>query len=276
MRLGEGAISNLVEVTYETGMTSSSLIGFFNSFGLNHEVVHMLASKRQFADQAWRELNGRPEIAAAVSEILHPHFWSHREEERQHHIESLNRSLRYDGFEIVPAGDRLTIRPVTHAAGTAMLETLKHYGAKLDHQNLVSRIHTIESDLETQPGNAIGAAKEMIEAVAKEIIVQSGQEYGPKANPSALVKQALKCLNIAPKDIPEQKRGTDAIRSTLTSLSNIVHQLDELRALYGSGHGRDSTKGKGLEPRHARMAVGAAGTLCLFLVETFEKRGTQS
>ncbi len=41
-------------------MTSGPLIVFFNSFGLQHEVVHMLDSKRRFANEAWQELNGTP------------------------------------------------------------------------------------------------------------------------------------------------------------------------------------------------------------------------
>lgn len=72
MRLGEAAISNLVEIAYDTAMSSGPLIAFFNSFGLNHEVVHMLDSKRRFANQVWRELNDTDDLSEAINQILSP------------------------------------------------------------------------------------------------------------------------------------------------------------------------------------------------------------
>lgn len=49
------------------------------------------------------------------------------------------------------------------------------------------------------------------------------------------------------------------------------HYTAELRGLYGTGHGRDG-KYRGLEPRHARLVVGAAVAFIDFVTETFEKR----
>ncbi len=271
MRLGEGAISNLVEIAYGTGMPSSSLIAFFNSFGLNHPVVRMLESKRRFADQAWRELNGRPEMQEAINQILHPHYWPDMGE-RDRQIEALKRSVRIDGFDLVQEDRRVVLVPRSGVAATTVLDHVRAHGERLNHENVLTRIHQIERSCQASPGDAIGAAKELIEAVAKDIIERSGETYERRASPNALVKQTLKCLKLAPDDIPDQARGVDAIRATLMALTNIAHQLDELRALYGSGHGKPSSA-KGLEPRHARLAVGAAGTLCLFLLEAFgEKR----
>jgi hypothetical protein len=55
----------------------------------------------------------------------------------------------------------------------------------------------------------------------------------------------------------------------LNNLSSIGHQLAELRNLYGTGHGK-LTDHIGLEKRHAKLAVGAAATLALFLFESHE------
>ena len=62
-------------------------------------------------------------------------------------------------------------------------------------------------------------------------------------------------------------RGTEAVRVLLGSLSAIIGKLAELRNLYGTGHGKQPST-RGLHPRHARLAVGAAGTLSTFLFET--------
>jgi Abortive infection C-terminus len=269
MRLGEGAISTLVKIAYDTGMSSANLISFFNSFGLHHPLVHTLDSKRRFASQAWRELNGRPEVSEAINQILHPHHWPD-EDERERQIATLARSVRVDGFDLVREGDGIALVRRGGTAATGVLNHLRNHGERLNHTNVLTRIHQIERTCDASPGDAIGAAKELIEAVTKDVIERSGETYDRKASPSALVRQALKCLKLAPDDIPDSARGVDAIRATLTALANIAHQLDELRGLYGSGHGKPSSS-KGLESRHARLAVGAAGTLCLFLIETFRR-----
>ena len=54
-------------------------------------------------------------------------------------------------------------------------------------------------------------------------------------------------------------------------MSFIVQGLAELRNSYGSGHGKEATF-KGLQPRHSKLAVGAATTLAVFLFETHNMR----
>jgi hypothetical protein len=268
--LGEGAISNLAGIAYETGMNSTRLIGFFNSFGLDEPVVRMLESKHSFAEQAWRKINGTEQIAEAINQILSPHFFP-GVGDRENRIEVLRSCVARDGFELLDDGNRLDLVPRSGSAATNVLQHLRAHGEKISHENVLSRIRNIERNCESSPADAIGSAKELIEAVCKDIIERSGEDYDKSSSPSALVRQTLKCLHLAPDDIPERSRGVDAIRATLNSLGNIAHQMDQLRALYGSGHGKPSSA-RGLAPRHARLAVGSAGTLCLFVIETFEGR----
>ena len=51
----------------------------------------------------------------------------------------------------------------------------------------------------------------------------------------------------------------------------MAQSLAELRNLYGTGHGKDG-KSKGLAARHAKLAVGAAATVAVFLFETHKDR----
>ena len=57
----------------------------------------------------------------------------------------------------------------------------------------------------------------------------------------------------------------------LKSLGTVSQSLAELRGQFGTGHGKDA-KAKGLGPRHARLAVGAAGTLAVFMYDTYIER----
>jgi len=270
MRLGQGTIATLSDIAYETGINSSSLIGFFNSFGLHEDVVYMLSSKQQFALSAWTKLNGSDKLLDAIKQILSPYYFKDTEI-RKTHIKQLQRCLKADGYNL--DYDDIHINITTHSgiAATSDLQRLKVHGQRLNHDNVVSRILIIEHMVENSPSDAIGSAKELIEAVCKDIIERSGLTFERRAGPSALVKEALKALHLAPEDIPERARGVNAVKTTLNSLANIAHQMDELRGLYGSGHGRPNSS-KGLLPRHARLAVGSAATMCLFLIETFEAK----
>jgi hypothetical protein len=108
MRLGEAAIAALVEISYDTNMSSRPMITFFNSFGLTRPVVKMLDSKRAFADEAWRELNGTPRLGDAINQILSPHYWPD-EQLRNKRISALRKSLTTDGLDIVEHDDRLEL-----------------------------------------------------------------------------------------------------------------------------------------------------------------------
>ena len=79
-----------------------------------------------------------------------------------------------------------------------------------------------------------------------------------------------------PQGINENARAANEIREVLTSLAKIAHALGPIRNAYGKGHGRGRDF-IGLEPRHARLAVGAASTFVdSYLIATFPYLKTQS
>jgi hypothetical protein len=80
----------------------------------------------------------------------------------------------------------------------------------------------------------------------------------------------LKELKLVPEGIPEGARGADVIKRLLSNLGTIGNGLAELRGLYGTGHGKHGST-SGLGSRHAKLAVGAAATLAVFLFETHKE-----
>jgi hypothetical protein len=80
----------------------------------------------------------------------------------------------------------------------------------------------------------------------------------------------MKSLDLSIEDLAEAKKGADSIRKVLAGLGQIVSGTAELRNLYGTGHGRLRTGG--IQPRHARLVVGAADTFVRFLLDTLEVR----
>ncbi len=140
-----------------------------------------------------------------------------------------------------------------------------------DFHELQKQIERARNAVEDDPGLAIGTAKEIIETTCKTILRERKIEIPSAWGINELVKATRKELKLLPDNISEKARGKKSISKLLNNLSTISTGLAELRNLYGTGHGRDG-KAQGLQPRHARLAVGASSTLATFLFETHQER----
>ncbi|AEE12935.1 abortive infection family protein [Porphyromonas asaccharolytica] len=123
---------------------------------------------------------------------------------------------------------------------------------------------------ETNPTEAIGKAKELIESYCKTILEEEKIAVDPKWNMTKLVDELFKHFKLMPSDIEDDIKGAKSIKQILGSLKAITQGLAELRNFYGSGHGKTSSY-KGLQQRHARLAVGSAIVLIQFICDTHER-----
>ncbi len=120
MQVGEPAMMALAHVAYGTNLTSGPLIRFFNSFGLRHDVIRTLESKKAFALSAWRELNGTSKFSDAVSQILSPAYWPN-DDERQRIAADLNRAFKIDGLLLVELAGRFVVQTLSASSGTTVV-----------------------------------------------------------------------------------------------------------------------------------------------------------
>lgn len=123
----------------------------------------------------------------------------------------------------------------------------------------------------TNPTEAIGKAKELIESCCKTILEQKGIAINSKWDVGNLVDETMKLLEITPKHIPDTAKEAEAIKAILGSLKGIASQIAIIRNAYGSGHGKSASY-KGLQERHAKLAVGSSITLVNFLWDSFERK----
>ena len=184
-----------------------------------------------------------------------------------------NENLQNDGFEIIEKS-RISNRPLF--AGRQKItgqESIKIKGnelsQKLNADYVTKQITLMESSIEIAPHVAIGTAKELIETCCKKILDERNIQYDKSWDLILLVKNTNRELKLSPTDIPDDKKAAKTIKSILNSLSTVVQGICELRNEYGSGHGK-TAKFVGLGARHAKLAVGAATTLAIFLLETHE------
>lgn len=155
------------------------------------------------------------------------------------------------------------------------LTPLKEHAKILNANHLADQIRRLEASVDSDPSLAIGTAKELIETCCKTILSERGKLVSGSPEISTLTKDTLKELKLVPEGIPDAARGADVIKRLLSNLGTIGNGLAELRGLYGTGHGKHG-RSAGLSTRHAKLAVGAASTLAVFLFETHrETMGTQ-
>lgn len=76
-------------------------------------------------------------------------------------------------------------------------------------------------------------------------------------------------LEIMPASISDKDASAASIKALLGNLLQISTRIAELRNPYGSGHGKSASY-KGLESRHAKLAVGSSITFVTFLWDTHE------
>ncbi|MGE6475088.1 abortive infection family protein [Psychrobacter sp. NPDC078631] len=190
-------------------------------------------------------------------------------------IKVFNDNLYHDEFEIVETTN-ISGRPVFSGkmkfTGKSSIEKKGNEIKIIFNADYVSQqINLMESSIETSPYQAIGVAKELMETACKSIFTSRQEEYNKNWDLSKLMRETTKLFKLTPDDISNEAKAAKSIRQILGSLSAVVQGIAEVRNEYGSGHGKDS-QFKGLQPRHAKLAVGAASTLAIYLLETHEMR----
>ncbi len=148
------------------------------------------------------------------------------------------------------------------------VETLK---AKFSSTYISAQIDLMLKLQGDNPTEAIGKAKELVESCCKTILEANGESYDKKWDIGQLTNATIKKLKLTPKDIPDTTPEATAIKSILGNLRAIASNMAILRNAYGSGHGKSSSY-KGLEERHAKLAVGSSITLVNFLWDSHERQ----
>jgi hypothetical protein len=188
-------------------------------------------------------------------------------------LQIFNENLKNDNYEIVEkskiSGKPIFVGRIKITGHEAILKRGKDLKKMLNADYVTQQISLMESSIEISPHISIGIAKELIETCCKSIFEERREEYDKNWDLPKLMKETTKLLKLTPDDIPNEIKAVGSIKQILGSLSSVVQGISEIRNEYGSGHGKDG-KFKGLQPRHAKLAVGAASTLAIYLLETHE------
>lgn len=161
--------------------------------------------------------------------------------------------LSYSGGRVLPAG---------LVAGPARsLETVLR---ERDLPSVEKEFARALDNVEAEPDTAVTAACAVIEAFCRIYIEDHGLTMPAKQDLGGLWKEVRKDLKLDGGDVAD-----DDIKKILGGLASIADGVGALRTHAGSAHGKGRRPFK-LAPRHARLAVHAAHTLVVYLVERAE------
>ncbi|MFZ3128985.1 MAG: abortive infection family protein [Rhodoferax sp.] len=228
-----------------------------------------------FSDERFGLADGPTEqFLRFLCEVVHPIVRPDREEAVKL-VSHFNEQLGQVGWEIyeierIAGRSRFAYRSMANHGGRVVLRA-KNVADALDAGWMAKEIERLENGIDSDPALAIGTAKELIETCCKTILTKRGITFTKSDDLGDLSKKLTKELQLVPEGVSEEVKGAENIRLVLRNLTQLTNNLAQLRGLYGTGHGRDGNH-RGLQSRHARLAVASAVAFIDFVSETYRQR----
>lgn len=231
-----------------------------------------------YTDERFRLMDGPAEVFLRfLCEVVHPVVRPLHDEARKL-VSQFNdqlRSCRWEMFEEerIAGRPRYWYRRVMRGTDRSVSRG-RTVADALDAGWMAMEIERLENAVERDPPLAIGTAKELVETCCKTILTRRNVPFTKSEDLGELTKKLTKELELVPEGITDETKGADNIRLILRNLTQLTNNLAQLRGLYGTGHGRDGQH-RGLQPRHARLAVASAVAFVDFVVATYHQREDQ-
>ncbi len=226
-----------------------------------------------FTDDRFDLLFGSDEaFLKFLAETVHPVVHSDTEEARKM-VAEYNSLLYVDGWEIYEVKE-ISGKPTFGYrrlidGSQPHLEEARRVAERLSGHYIAQQVRRLQEAVERDPELAIGTAKEFLETLCKTILTERGLAIPKNEDLPGLVRGTVKSLSLVPSGIVAQAHAEKTVSALLGNLGAVGHQLAEMRNQFGTGHGK-ATQHVGLLRRHAKLAVGTATTLAVFLYECHE------
>ncbi len=154
---------------------------------------------------------------------------------------------------------------------SAVSESTAYLKNRFSSSYLNAQIDLLSKMRTENPTEAIGKSKELIESCCKTILEEQHISVDKYSDINSLLRRTQKVLHISSENIEDSVPAGDIVKRLFGNLHGVAVGIAKLRNVYGSGHGKSASY-KGLEIRHAKLAVGSSLTICEYLWETYEWR----
>ena len=167
-------------------------------------------------------------------------------------VETLQVAFRRQGWTVSDEG-------LLSVIGQIDLET----GGREALDEQIARLRRATDD----PGQALGSAKDLLEAVAKFVLEELS--WPQDGDFGQLWYLARDRLGIHPKQMTLTGPGSEQVKKILGATWTVAEQVNELRNLQGAGHGR--TLPTGVAPEMALLVVREACSVAQFVLDTLDR-----
>lgn len=212
---------------------------------------------------------GHEALIRLVEQVADPREYRTAPDRCQRVIDHLNEAMDPDGLEVVLDGKRARVR----AKGTAgaVVGSFAAKALTLDFDTVSREITRALDNAEHDPEDAVTAANAVLEAVCRSILVELGLELPARKDIDGLVRAVQEPLDLSPSraDLPAEIAAD--VRQVLGGLTTAAKGIGALRTHAGDAHGRERGFRR-IDARIARLAIHAASTIALFLIETWERK----
>lgn len=208
----------------------------------------------EVARLAQRESASGKKLAEALLNALRLHG-TFRDDDRREDIQSLREAFLHAGWNLSADG-RL------ERAGFVDLDT----GGR---QALDEQIERLRRNID-DPAALLGTAKELLEAVAKFILDDGGMPVQKAAPFDMVITLAFERLSFVTGQVDENVPGAKQVRAIHASAKKIAVQVNELRNLQGTGHGR--TLPTGISPETARFVIREVTHVAELMLSTHDRQ----
>lgn len=242
---------------------------FFLDCGLDMRIgsSSRVPATSDFLRQIASQWNGDKVIERILLRAADPRDYFAAPEKGPAVLEHLNRALEPDGLALTI----FNFKPLLvqrDAAGVVVTSFIQKV-AILDFDTVQLDIARAIANATTDAEDAVTAACSLLESVCRSILIELRLPLPAKKDIDGLVRAVQDALNLSPArtDLPAEVEAD--IRQVLGGLTSVAKGIGALRTHAGDAHGRE--KGfKRIDARIARLAINAASSLALFLIETWE------
>ena len=245
------------------GPKHKELTLLFCRFGIDDSYVwhgETSDSKRTRVERALRKVNSNPSRALKFANALLSLLRADQSVGDKHSKEeqNLRQALVEAGFNLTDAYEIYEESPISKIN----FET----GGRAAIDEQLNRLQKAQDD----PALMIGTAKELLEAIAKYVLKESGMPVDKKIDFNPLIHIAVERMNMAPKSINADYEGGKCVRDIYQQALNICKELGQLRNLQGTGHGR--TLPTGVDSQTALFVVKIACLIAQLLLQEWDKQ----
>lgn len=169
---------------------------------------------------------------------------------------------RIESFAVTGRGEHYARWLKEQRGQTTVLRDIEEAGQVHNVPELAQHVQRIRSTISSDPAQAIGSAKELLETVCLTILGRHG--VSNKDDLPTLVKQVRQQLGL------ESGKTGEVRDRMLNGLTDITNGVAELRNLTGTGHGR--SRGLVADPAYARLAVDSVAAITVFFLDVWRRR----